>query len=197
MTYYEYCDHLQDKYGIGLSDYMTKTFHKKREVTRTREGLYVHHKQEDRVSQLGTPEIAKDWPFEWQQKENLVYCDFLEHLWLHVLICKYPSPEKDPDEIVGIGGLLQFMIPELNDLYSGWKTKQAWQQNCHNKVKNNKDVYYEILKEFIVFLRDNEEYSCLIDKLFSSLGEDGSWDKSKNTKVFKEILALVKESGWE
>ena len=28
MTYNEYCDYLQSKYGIGLSDYMTKTFHK-------------------------------------------------------------------------------------------------------------------------------------------------------------------------
>jgi hypothetical protein len=197
MNYNEYCDYLQNKYGIGRSDYMTKTFQKKRDVTRTTEGLYVHHKQEDRVAELGNTVVAKNWPFEWQQKENLVYCDLLEHLWLHVLICKYPSPEKTPDEIVGIGGILWFIVPELNDLYSGWKTKQTWQLNCHNRVKNDKDVYYEIIKVLISFLKDNEEYSVLIDKLFSSLGEDGTWDKSKNSKIFKDILAMIKAAGWE
>ena len=25
FTYLEYCDYLQEKYGIGLSDYMTKS----------------------------------------------------------------------------------------------------------------------------------------------------------------------------
>lgn len=28
MTYLEYCDYLQKKYGIGLADYMTKSFNK-------------------------------------------------------------------------------------------------------------------------------------------------------------------------
>ena len=26
FTYEQYCDHLQAKYGIGLADYMTKSF---------------------------------------------------------------------------------------------------------------------------------------------------------------------------
>ncbi len=197
MTYLEYCAYLQHKYGCGICDYMTPTFNKKRGITRTGEGLYAHHKMEDRVAQLGTPEYAREWPFEWQKKENIIYCDLLEHLWLHTLICKYPSPEKAPREIVGIGGILQFMVPELNDLYSGWETKQAWQKNCHDKVRNDKDTYMAILAEIVAFLRDNKDYSCLAEKLFSSLGEDGTWDKSKNIKIFKEILELIHKSDWE
>lgn len=39
MTYLEYCDYLQNKYGIGLTDYMTKNFNKNQKCTRTKDGL--------------------------------------------------------------------------------------------------------------------------------------------------------------
>ena len=37
FTYLEYCDYLQKKYGIGLSDYMTMSWNKNNKVTRTKE----------------------------------------------------------------------------------------------------------------------------------------------------------------
>ena len=37
FTYLEYCDYLQDKYGIGLSDYMTKSYNPNPKCKRTRE----------------------------------------------------------------------------------------------------------------------------------------------------------------
>ena len=193
LTYQEYCDYLQDKYGIGLCDYMTKSFNKTGRAARTKEGLYIHHKMEDRVAMLGRPECAKEWPFEWQQKENLVYCDFLEHLWLHYLICRYPSPEKMTDEILGLGGIINFIVPELNDMYSGWEPKQMWQKNCHDRVREDKDVYLEMLKEIIAFMKKNPEYEPFIEYLFSSYGEQfGVWDRSRNKKIFTEILSLLK-----
>ena len=45
FTYLEYCDYLQSKYGIGLDDYMTKTFNRKSKCSRTKEGLLAHHKK--------------------------------------------------------------------------------------------------------------------------------------------------------
>ena len=87
-TYLEYCDYLQEKYGIGFCDYMTKNWNKNQKVTRTKDGLYVHHKYEDHAIMLSTKEYAMKNPYEWQLKENLVYCDFLEHLLLHILICE-------------------------------------------------------------------------------------------------------------
>ena len=64
MSYPEYCDYLQKKYGIGLDDYMTPNFTKKNGVTRTKEGLFVHHKCEDKGILLSYPEMAKDYPYE-------------------------------------------------------------------------------------------------------------------------------------
>ena len=86
LTYLEYCDYLQQKYGIGLSDYMTKSWNKNSKVTRTKDGLLAHHKYEDHAIMLSTKEFAMQNPFEWQLAKNIVYCDYLEHLFLHILI---------------------------------------------------------------------------------------------------------------
>ena len=52
MTYADYCDYLQAKYGIGRADYMTRSFSKNQKVSRTAEGLIAHHKAEDKMIML-------------------------------------------------------------------------------------------------------------------------------------------------
>ena len=118
---------------------------------------------------LSTKEFAMMCPFEWQSKENIVYCDYLEHLLLHILICKYPSPDKVEGIDVGIGGVINFLVPELNDLYSGWKTSQAWRKTCHDKVINDKDVYLALLEQFISNEKSRDDFN--IKMLFSSFNE--------------------------
>ena len=36
MTYLEYCDYLQKKYGIGAADYYTQGFRKNQKASRTK-----------------------------------------------------------------------------------------------------------------------------------------------------------------
>ena len=189
MTYEAYCDYLQAKYGIGRADYMTKSFNKNQKVSRTSEGLIAHHKAEDKMIMLSTKAIAVMCPYEWQRKENIVYCDYLEHLLLHVLICKYPSQDRIPIADVGIGGVINFIVPELNDLYSGWVSNQSWRVKCHNKVIGDKEVYLEILKMFINYVK--EERNLDRDALHTSFNEPfGIWSKAKNLKLFAEIDQL-------
>lgn len=190
FTYLEYCDYLQKKYGIGLADYMTKSFNPNPKCKRTKEGLSAHHKKEDTMPFLSNKTIARECPFEWQSKENIVYCDYLEHLLLHILICKYPSDEKN--KVVGFGGIVDYLVPELNDLYSGWETKQAWRKNCHDKVKNDKDVYIEMLKQFIE-IEKKDDVNFDISILCRSFNEKWgtSWTNKKNSKLYKEIVALI------
>ncbi|WP_296024725.1 hypothetical protein [uncultured Treponema sp.] len=151
LNYLQYCDYLQEKYGIGRSDCMTKSWNKNNKVSRTCDGLIAHHKYEDHAIMLSQKQIAMLNPFEWQKAENIVYCDYLEHLFLHILICENPAQDRNKNENVGIGGVCNFIVPELNDLYSGWATKQQWRKNCHEKVKNNKDVYFDLVKRFKEF----------------------------------------------
>lgn len=190
FSYLEYCDYLQNKYGIGLDDYMTKSYNPKAKCKRTKEGLLAHHKKEDTMILLSTKEVAMMCPFEWQLRENIVYCDYLEHLLLHILICKYPSDEKVDIVKVGFGGVVNFIVPELNDLYSGWETGQAWRKNCHNKVKNDKDVYMQLLKQFIENEKDDANFDISI--LCRSFNESfGLWSDEQNSKLYAEIRALV------
>ena len=190
MTYLEYCDYLQGKYGVGRVDYMTRAYNKNNKVSRTSDGLIAHHKAEDKMILLSTKEVAKNCPYEWQLKENIVYCDYLEHLLLHVLICKYPSPNKHPLADVGIGGVVNFIVPELNDLYSGWVSKQPWRINCHRIVIEDRSVYFEILKMFIAYL---QEERGIKDKeiLHTSFNEAfGGWSRKQNAKLYAQIDSL-------
>lgn len=189
LTYLQYCDYLQCKYGIGLSDYMTKSWNKNQKCTRTKEGLITHHKFEDRAIMLSTKEFAMNNPFEWQLAENIIYCDYLEHLLLHILICECPSAEKNQFEVVGIGGVINFIVPELNDFYSGWATNQEWRKNCHNRIKDDKDVYILLLKRFKTNCCNYPFFTS--ECLLTSFNEKyGLWSKKQNSKLFEEILAL-------
>jgi len=146
MSYLEYCDYLQKKYGMSKYNYFYPSFTKNSKVSRTKEGLVAHHKYEDHAIMLSTKEYAMANPYEWQLAENLVYCDYLEHLLLHILICEHPSPNANAKENVGLGGVVNLLVPELNDVYSGWKTEQQWRLNCHEKIINDKDVYLALIK---------------------------------------------------
>ena len=188
-NYLEYCDYLQKKYGKGLADYMTTSWNKNQKASRTNDGLMAHHKYEDHAILLSTKEYAMLNPYEWQLAKNIVYCDYLEHLFLHILICENPSPDKNTDEIVGIGGIINFIVPELNDFYSGWETKQPWRKNCHNLVRNDKNVYLILLKRFKNSCANYPYYTD--DCLLTSFNEHfGLWSKTKNKQLFDEIIAL-------
>ena len=189
LTYLQYCDYLQKKYGIGTSNYMTKSWNKNQKVTRTKDGLLAHHKYEDHAIMLSTKEFAMQNPFEWQLAKNIVYCDYLEHLFLHILICEYPAEGHNAQEAVGIGGVINFIVPELNDFYSGWQSNQAWRKTCLDAIKNDKIVYLELLKRFIAFYKDNPAFS--LNLLFTSFNEPfGLWSRQKNQKLYDEIKNL-------
>ncbi len=204
LTYLEYCDYLQSKYGKSKYDYMTRNWNKNPKVTRTKEGLFAHHKYEDHAILLSDKDHAMKNPFEWQEAENIIYCNYLEHLYLHILICEYPAPKRNKMEMVGIGGAINYLIPELNDLYSGFELKQSWKINCFNIVKNNEGTYLTLInrlrgnKNLIeqlnttnnVFESTGEMINTLPDELFlRSFNEQfGTWSKSRNKRIFDKII---------
>ena len=70
MTYYELQDYLLEKYGSAKYDYFTKPEckYKNKKVSRTKEGLYCHHMDEDEGGNLSNPPQARQQCFEWQKK---------------------------------------------------------------------------------------------------------------------------------
>lgn len=185
LKYHDYCDYLKKKYGPATCDYFTKSFNKNPKVTRTSEGLVCHHICEDKAILLSTPEHAKRNTFEYQKAHNLVYCDYLEHLLLHILICEESVKDQNLIKAVGIGGVLEFIVPELNDLFAGWKTSQKWRETCHCKVINDKAVYLELLKRF------KAEFPILEHLLYKSFNEKfGIWSSKNNKEIYDQIKSL-------
>ena len=189
LTYTEYCDYLVQKYGPAKYNYMTKAYNKNQKVSRTKEGLVCHHRMENKAIMLSDKIWALKFPFEYQLKENLVYCDYLEHLYLHVLICKYPEP-IDSQHFVGFGGVVNFIVPELNDVYSGFCSSKEWQKNCYDKVINDEDVYYEILQEFINVMKERGVKISPIDLQTSFNSKYGIWIQNNNLAVNSKIQNL-------
>lgn len=198
FTYAEYVEYLQEKYGLSKTAYFTEGWSPIAKTKRTSEGLFVHHVKEDCEIMLGNKKFAEKQPYEYQLPKNLVYCDYLEHLLLHILIVKYPGESQNLLTMPGIGGIINFLIPELNDYYSGYPIKQAWKQTVFDKVKDDLDAYIEILKIFVevynsnflisAALGDIEQYLCT-----SASADYGVWSHKNNTKLYTKIMDAVKD----
>lgn len=155
LKYNEYCDYLVNKYGKCKDDYFDKDFKKNRNISRTKEGLICHHKCENIITGLSNPTIAKEYSFEYQLANNIIYCNYLEHLYLHILISELPGNFGNMNYIQGI---IKYITSELNDWYSGFVpykvidpetkkiTGESWKLQCRKVIIKDKDVYLTLLK---------------------------------------------------
>ena len=61
--------YLQNKYGKSKYNYFTENWTKIPKVSRTKEGLFAHHKCEDHALKLGDVKWARLHPYEYQLAE--------------------------------------------------------------------------------------------------------------------------------
>ena len=206
MTYREYCKYLQDKYGIPQNSYYNEQYNKNRN-SRTSEGLVIHHICEDIKPNLSNKEVAKSSDFSYQLPENLCYCDYLEHLFLHILITEYPNEETD--DAVGIGGSANYLIPELNNLFSGYIPEQPSKKyvlDCFNRVKDDFITYKYLISRFLsnndvqkerlvsVVLSGDKKYFNEESKSYSELKnicDSGSCVQSHNIEIYSKVESLL------
>lgn len=182
LSYEEYCDYLRTKHGVGKYNYMFKSWNKNQGVSRTKEGLVVHHKYEDSAIMLSNPIFAKQHPHEWQEPQNLVYCDYLEHLYLHILICE----KEENFGFFGSGGIVSFIVPELNDVYSGWIPNVQYKKNCIALIINDLDTYLSLLKRY--YLDRNKDINFFRKRLFRSFNESFElWSNDRNKELYDMI----------
>lgn len=197
LNYLDYCDYLQGKYGIGRADYMTKSFSKNKKVSRAKEGLYAHHKMENEYPSLSEKTMAKRFPWECQAKENIVYCDALEHLYLHILITEISSANYHR-QFFGLSDAVHVMISNLFDVYSGYEAKVGWKRSCDDKVREDKDVFFELVKRTV---EGNLRQGSFIldDMLFfpeCDWANSKYWDKTKNAQVYEEVASYLSNTSW-
>ena len=181
-NYQDIVSALLKKYGSAKHNYFKDTACKIKNplVTRTNEGLFCHHIDEDKAIMLCNDKFAANNPFEYQKAARLVYCNLLEHLLLHVKIAENPSPDANENELPGIGGAINFICKDLNDIYSGKEFSDEWRKNVADKVKDNFDDYIIILRYLWNIVEKNPVYKAIITKEMLCVGWDG--------KVVKEVM---------
>lgn len=188
MSYDEIVKLLLKKYGAAKHDYFTdrECTIKNKLVSRTAEGLFCHHIDEDKAIMLSNDEYAARNPFEYQKKNRLVYCNLLEHLLLHVKIAEEPrNPDANENELPGIGGAINYLCKQLNDIYAGKNPTEEWRKTVAAKVQDNFDDYIRILRHLWSVIEQNPLYKTIITKQMLCTGWDG--------KVVDRVLESLTE----
>lgn len=188
MSYQDIVSALLKKYGSAKHNYFKDTACKTKNplVTRTNEGLLCHHIDEDKAIMLCNDKFAAANPFDYQKANRLVYCNLLEHLLLHVKIAENPNAQANENELPGIGGAVNFICKDLNDIYAGKKFTDDWRNIVAKKVKDNFDDYIAILRYLWNVIESNPIYKAIITKDMLCVG----WDD----KVVKEVMNALNDS---
>ena len=173
MKYREYVNQLLEKYGPAEDDYFIEESYnqflkgevndiKKGKISRTKEGLYCHHIDEDKHISLCAPEFIKlqNAPHEHHTKDKLVYCNLIEHAKLHIMIA-IEDPKKgnwtEEDYMVGIGGYINFLRPLIYDWFVLENVPHGtpWMKNCYDAVVMSNEEGVALLKELDGWLIEN------------------------------------------
>lgn len=161
MKYEELVDYLLQKYGGAIYDYFPneECRSKNKKVTRTGEGLYCHHIDEDKGGNLANPWQARMQPFEWQKKERLVYCNILEHLILHIKIAvlrqrKLLYKPRDINGFFTTGGIYM-LCEDINNMFANQVVSPLWKKYCFNNISENYKEYIDILRALLFYIDEN------------------------------------------
>lgn len=155
LSYSEQLAYLKEKYGKVPKNYFINESCKSKSpgITRTNEGLFIHHDYEydpedDRVNDLSKPLNARFWPWKYQLADNLTYCNWLEHLMLHL---KINLLRKEQLGFYINDGVVNFLVPDLNRMYDynfDIDTIPPWKLMCFNKIEDYYDDYEEIMNDW-------------------------------------------------
>lgn len=166
MPYLKVITLLIKKYGEVTDDYYKEKSYKKflngeiksirkGKFSKTKEGLYCHHIFEDQYDNLSNPQFIRNYryDYEYQKKENLVYCDLFEHLILHTLIA------KESNGIHGLAGYLVFILPNIEEWYvSEIEPILEWQKYCKDKANLSKEYTEQLLIEIDKKVNNTDMY---------------------------------------
>ena len=120
---------------------------------------------------------AKNYPYDYQKAERLVYCNILEHLLLHILILEN---YKSDDYILGIGGAVFYIVPFLNDIYNNYEFKREWFEHIKMAVIDDYDSYIVSLRRLWKDIQSNKLLSNNMPKENLALGSD--------KRIFNRVL---------
>ena len=184
LSYPQLLSYLKGKYGEAKENYFLDINCTRKSAINGRgnEGLFLHHDFEyDRknplVNNLSQPDIAKQFDYKYQYAENLTYCNYLEHILLHVKINILRT--KQLGRFIS-DGLVNFMLPEVNDWYKFLVDLKPWQQKAFSLIEDNYSDYCDILEYWL-----NELYKELNESVDDKTKEELLFSLKRLSKVKK------------
>ena len=138
MSYDKYCDYLRGKYGCPKHDYPNTA------DARPLEGLFIHHIGENEIANLSNESIRIESDHKYQTPEMLCYCDWLEHLLLHIMI----GEETAGTTNLGLEGCFTYLLPALRDFFEDGKKTCKYNDAYYDVISGNKDVFDALLLRY-------------------------------------------------
>ena len=208
MKYDELCAYLLEKYGPVKGSYFINENCKSpnSKIKRSSEGLFIHHIKENEFVQLNATQYAILMPFEYQIGENLLYCDIIENLLLHIFIVKEFLVQKTEGEekvYVGIGGVMNHIAPQIIDYINGYEFKKEYLKIALKVVDGNERFIAKVLKEFLECIHNNQELLlAVIGFSYHNYGPFSPWShflfEGKTIKEgrFNDMVVDVSDVEW-
>ena len=142
LTYWQYCDYLKGKYGCLKECYGSKS------NSRSSDGLFIHHIGENEVANLSNDAVRKGLEKEkdkkYQSPEMLCYCDWLEHLLLHIMI----GEETVGTTNLRLEGCFTYLLPALRDFFEYGKKTCNYNAAYYDVISGDKDVFEALLARY-------------------------------------------------
>ena len=141
MTYGQYCDYLKGKYGCLKECYGSKS------NSRSSDGLFIHHIGENEVANLSNDAVRKELKEKdqkYQSPEMLCYCDWLEHLLLHIMI----GEETAGTTNLGLEGCFTYLLPALRDFFEYGKKTCNYNAAYYDVISGDEDVFEALLSRY-------------------------------------------------
>lgn len=150
FSYSDYCLYLKNKYGEVPEKYGSL------KNSRSDEGLFIHHIGENEYANLSDDSVIRklkeDLPGNnYQNPEMLCYCDYLEHLLLHILIGKETAGGKN----LGLDGAFYHLIPNINNYYRFGKTGNI-NKAYTDVIKDDEEVFDNLFSMYNDLIKDRD-----------------------------------------
>ena len=172
MTHDEYVIYLFNKYGHPTCDYFRqgdKYKTKNMNVERLTEGLFLHHLAEEcriTFNALVDKEFAKKRHHNLYTAKNFIYCNYIEHLLLHIKIAidDFNEPQGSGIDINGAKKIWR----ELNKYYTNQKVLLQ-NKKAAELVQGQYNDYIYIMKQVLHLIRSNTPFAqyCTEDELIT------------------------------
>lgn len=197
LSYSDMVQHLIEKHGEVIDNYYKEKSYNKflngeiksiasGNYTKTKEGLYCHHIMENEYENISNKEYIAHYkyPYEYHHKENLVYCDLIEHLILHALITKETNGDR------GFKGLVVFLMPTVEEWYiDGDEPRVLWMQLCRERAFLSKEYTEKLLSDVDELLKDVEVYK----KILEEIREEEREEKRRELEREERVQRMIKQ----